>query len=306
MAPRGAYGAVPLGGAAVVDVRDGRLVDRAPATRVDPSICGEDPYPTKSSRTLALRVVWDHGSFVETLERARDIAGYARVRDEQRRLRPSARRLGIGVASYVELTGVGSAIPASPGAAINTGTEGATIRVDPGGTVTAIFGVASHARATRLAAQIVAEELGASFDDVARHRGRHRGLAHGNGTYASRTAVIAGGAAILAARAVKEKAVRIASHQLEAGVDDVVLEDGAPACAPPTAASAARHRRRRYAGSRKLPRAWSPGLRRRASTIRTSHRFERGARGRGGGRRGTWRWRSPLRPRGGLWPMITR
>ncbi len=121
----------------------------------------EFPYRSPSG------VVWDHGAFVETLERARDMAGYAEVRREQRRARPSTRRLGIGVASYVELTGVGSAIAASPGAAINTGTEGATVRVDPGGTVTAIFGVASHGQGHETSlAQIVAQELGAPFGDV--------------------------------------------------------------------------------------------------------------------------------------------
>ncbi|MEX2147066.1 MAG: molybdopterin cofactor-binding domain-containing protein, partial [Candidatus Rokuibacteriota bacterium] len=217
----------------------------------------EFPYRSPSG------VVWDHGAFVETLERARDLAGYAQVRDEQRRARPSGRRLGIGVASYVELTGVGSAIPASPGAAINTGTEGATVRVDPGGTVTAIFGVASHGQGHETSlAQIVAQELGAAFDDVRVVEGDTAASPAGTGTYASRTAVIAGGAAILAARAVKDKAVLIAAHQLEAGVDDVVLQDGRASVRGSAGrsvtlreiASAA------YAGARRLPKGMEPGL----------------------------------------------
>jgi carbon-monoxide dehydrogenase large subunit len=217
----------------------------------------EFPYRSPSG------VVWDHGAFVETLERARDMAGYAEVRQEQRRARPSTRRLGIGVASYVELTGVGSAIPASPGAAINTGTEGATVRVDPGGTVTAIFGVASHGQGHETSlAQIVAQELGAPFGDVRVIEGDTAASPAGTGTYASRTAVIAGGAAMLAARAVKDKAVQIAAHQLEAGVDDVVLEDGRAS----VRGSAGRSVSLRdiagaaYAGSRRLPKGMEPGL----------------------------------------------
>ncbi len=217
----------------------------------------EFPYRSPSG------VVWDNGSFVETLERARDIAGYAQVRDEQRRAGPSARRLGIGVASYVELTGVGSAIPASPGAAINTGTEGATIRVDPGGTVTAIFGVACHGQGHETSlAQIVAQELGASFDDVRVIEGDTAASPTGTGTYASRTAVIAGGAAILAARALKEKAVRIAAHQLEASVDDVVLEGGRASVrgAADRSVTLRDIAGAAYAGSRKLPKGMEPGL----------------------------------------------
>ena len=96
----------------------------------------ELPYRSPSG------VVWDSGSFVESLERARDVVAYEHVRAAQRDPRRAGRYVGVGVACYVELTGVGSAIPASPGAAINTGTEGATVRVDPSGTVTASFGLA--------------------------------------------------------------------------------------------------------------------------------------------------------------------
>src|SRR5688500_3517844 len=181
----------------------------------------EFPYRAPSG------AAWASGRSAETPGGAPALAGHAQVRDGQRRARPSTRRLGIGVASYVELTGVGSAMPASPGAAINTGTEGATVRVDPGGTVTAIFGVASHGQGHETSlAQIVAQELGASFADVRVIEGDTAASPTGTGTYASRTAIIAGGAAMLAARAVKEKAVQIGAHQLEACVDDVVLGGG--------------------------------------------------------------------------------
>src|SRR2546429_9472925 len=83
-----------------------------------------------------------------------------------------------------------SAISASPGAAINTGTEGATIRVDPGGTVTASFGLACHGQGHETTlAQVVAEELGARLEAG---RGRHRGTAAppaGAGAHASPSAV---------------------------------------------------------------------------------------------------------------------
>src|SRR5207253_3822998 len=181
----------------------------------------ELPYRSPSG------VVWDSGSFVESLERARDVAEYERVRAEQRRGRDAGRYVGIGVACYVELTGVGSAIPASPGAAISTGTEGATVRVDPGGTVTASFGVACHGQGHETTlAQVVAEELGAKLDDVRVVHGDTEAGPIGSGTYASRSAVIGGGAAILASRAVRDKALQIAAHRLEADVRDLELSSG--------------------------------------------------------------------------------
>src|SRR3989442_6033950 len=121
----------------------------------------ELPYRSPSG------VVWDSGSFVESLERARDVVAYEHVRAAQRDPRRAGRYVGVGVACYVELTGVGSAIPASPGAAINTGTEGATVRVDPSGTVTASFGLACQGQGHETTlAQVVAAELGARLEDV--------------------------------------------------------------------------------------------------------------------------------------------
>ncbi len=221
-------------------------------------IRGDDlPYRSPSG------VVWDGGSFVESLERVRELADYGRARAEQREARGRRRWLGVGVSAYVELTGVGSAIPASPGAAINTGTEGASVRVDPGGTVTAAFGVACHGQGHETTlAQIVAEELGARLEDVRVLTGDTALAPTGTGTYASRTAVIAGGAATLAARALRDKAVRIAAHLLEAGPEDVVLEGGRATIRGSADRSATLREiaGAAYAGAKRLPPGMEPGL----------------------------------------------
>jgi carbon-monoxide dehydrogenase large subunit len=222
-------------------------------------------------------IVWDSGAFLESLQRAcgaadykslraeqaRRRAGQAREHSERARGRAEGRYLGIGLASYVELTGVGSAIPVSPGADIATGTEGATVRVDPGGGVTAIFGLACHGQGHETAlAQVVAGELGARVDDVRVVQGDTALSPHGTGTYASRSAVLGGGAAILAARAVRDKALLIAAHQLEVAPDDLEIVEsvirvrGVPdrAVALAQAAAAA------YAGGKRLPKGLEPGL----------------------------------------------
>ena len=217
----------------------------------------ELPYRSPSG------VVWDSGSFVESLERARDLVAYEHVRAEQRDPRRAGRYVGVGVACYVELTGVGSAIPASPGAAINTGTEGATVRVDPSGTVTASFGLACQGQGHETTlAQVVAAELGARLEDVRVVSGDTAAGPAGTGTYASRSAVIGGGAAILAARALREKALAIGAHLLEVSADDLTLADSRATVrgAPDRALSLREIARAAYAGAKRLPAGMEPGL----------------------------------------------
>ncbi|OLC91722.1 MAG: dehydrogenase [Candidatus Rokubacteria bacterium 13_1_20CM_2_69_58] len=217
----------------------------------------ELPYRSPSG------VVWDSGSFVESLERARDVVAYEHVRAAQRDPRRAGRYVGVGVACYVELTGVGSAIPASPGAAINTGTEGATVRVDPSGTVTASFGLACQGQGHETTlAQVVAAELGARLEDVRVVSGDTAAGPAGTGTYASRSAVIGGGAAILAARALREKALAIGAHLLEVSADDLTLADSRATVrgAPDRALSLREIARAAYAGAKRLPAGMEPGL----------------------------------------------
>jgi carbon-monoxide dehydrogenase large subunit len=75
-------------------------------------------------------------------------------------------------------------------------------------------------------AHIIADELGARIDDIRILQGDSAVVAHGTGTYASRSAVLAGGSATLAARLLKERVIRAASHLLEASVEDIEAADG--------------------------------------------------------------------------------
>jgi carbon-monoxide dehydrogenase large subunit len=149
------------------------------------------------------------------------------LRAEQKEARAAGRWVGIGIACYAELTGIGSRISVAPGMPINTGTETAIVRIDSTGAVTAAFGVAAHGQGLETTlAQIVAEHLGARFDDIRVVQGDSSAVPGGTGTYASRSMVLAGGAGTLAAQAVREKVLNAASHLLEASVADLVAEDG--------------------------------------------------------------------------------
>ncbi|MDP6876063.1 MAG: xanthine dehydrogenase family protein molybdopterin-binding subunit [Alphaproteobacteria bacterium] len=182
-----------------------------------------EEFPYKS----ASGIVWDRAGFLECLETACDGADYGALRRQQAAARQQGRWVGIGLASYVELTGLGSRIAVAPGMPVNTGTESATVRIDSTGAVTAYFGIASHGQGLETTlAQIVAEELGARLQDIEVLHGDSDVVAHGTGTYASRSAVLAGGAAIVSARAVREQVMKAASHLLEADAGDMDAANG--------------------------------------------------------------------------------
>jgi carbon-monoxide dehydrogenase large subunit len=206
-----------------------RLIDMAarqlaidPAELRQRNLVRDDEFPYKAGSGL----IWDRSAFVLGLEAARDALGYTAARAWQKEARAAGRWIGIGFATYAELTGLGSKIPAAPGMPVNTGTESATIRIDTSGAVTANFGVASHGQGMETTlAQVVAEELGVRMEDVRVVQGDTAGRGYTTGTYASRSAVLAGGAGTLAARAVREQVLRAASHMLEAAAEDLDLRD---------------------------------------------------------------------------------
>jgi aerobic carbon-monoxide dehydrogenase large subunit len=241
------------------------LLDRAARRlRLDPAEIRRRNFIREFPHRSPSGIVWDSGSFVESLEAATRAIDYDGLRATRSSDRGAARRrLGVGIASYVELTGIGSAIPASPGADVSTGTEGATVRVDPSGTITASFGLACHGQGHETSlAQVVAETLGARFADVRVVHGDTGAGPVGSGTYASRSAVIGGGAAILASQAVREKALAIAAHQLEADARDVELRDSAAWVrgAPGRQVSLRDVARAAYLGAKRLPKGLEPGL----------------------------------------------
>jgi carbon-monoxide dehydrogenase large subunit len=207
-----------------------RLMDMAAAKLgLDPrelrrrNLVAADELPYKA----ASGIVWDKSGFRECLEEACKAIGYDALRAKQKEKRAQGRWFGVGIASYAELTGIGSRISVAPGMPINTGTETAVVRIDATGAVTAAFGVASHGQGLETTlAQIVGEHLGARLEDIRIVQGDSAAVPGGTGTYASRSLVLAGGAATLAAQAVREQVLNAASHLLEASPSDLSAADG--------------------------------------------------------------------------------
>ena len=166
------------------------------------------PYTTPSGQP------YDSGNYQLALNRALEIADYTRLREEQARLREQGRYLGIGFSTYVEVCGIG-------------GWESATVRLDASGKVTVLTGASPHGQGQETSfAQLAADELGVPIDDVLVLHGDTAVIATGIGTFGSRATAVGGGAVLMSVHKVKEKAVQLAAHMMEARTDDIVYSEG--------------------------------------------------------------------------------
>jgi aerobic carbon-monoxide dehydrogenase large subunit len=206
-----------------------RLMDKAAsAFAIDPVDIRRrnliDTFPYKS----AMGLEYDEASYKQTLElavKAIDVPAF-RVRQKQAHAR--GRQIGIGFATFSERTGYGSPAFAARGMEITPGWETVIVTVDPSGFVEARIGASPHGQGLRTTlAQIIADEIGVSPDLIKIVHGDTDASPYGWGTFASRSLVISGGASLIAARKVRAKLIKIASHLLETAPDDIVLENGA-------------------------------------------------------------------------------
>jgi carbon-monoxide dehydrogenase large subunit len=200
-----------------------RLLDRAArAAGLDPvdlrrrNLVRADQMPYASG--LAYRdgvpISYDPADYVAAFDRLIARFDYAHWRTEQAGRRGSRQPIGIGVSAYVEGTGLGPF-------------EGADVRVDPAGTVFVYLGVSQQGQGHETVfAQLCAERLGVSVDDVVVAGGDTRLVGYGMGTIASRVAAVAGPAVAQAATEVADKARRVAAELFECAAEDVVLRDG--------------------------------------------------------------------------------
>jgi carbon-monoxide dehydrogenase large subunit len=175
-----------------------------------------DRHPYATGLTTAGRgpVDYDSGDYPRCMELALEALDLPAARQEQARLRAQGRYLGIGVVNYVEAT---ATVP----------NESAVVRVGPDGRVTVVSGAAPQGQGhVTMFSRLVGRHLGVDPDEIDVLTGDTALVHTGGGTYGSRTAAIGGSAALLAARAVLEKARRIAAHLLEAAPADIVVEGG--------------------------------------------------------------------------------
>jgi carbon-monoxide dehydrogenase large subunit len=178
--------------------------------------------------TSPFGLVYDSGNYEGALDKALQIVGYDQLRQRQKQAQQEGRYLGIGLSSWIEICGFG---PSAATAGATGGlalVESAQVRMHPTGSVQVYVGTHAHGQGHDTTfAQIAADTLGVPYESIeVRHGDTAEGPAFGYGTYGSRSLAIGGMAVHAASGKIVEKAHKIASHLLEASVDDVVFDQG--------------------------------------------------------------------------------
>lgn len=164
------------------------------------------PYRTATGTT------YDSGDYGAALDEALRLAGYEELRAEQaeQRSRGDRVQLGIGVSTYVEMSGYAR--------------EFGAVEVHADGTVTVVTGTSPQGQGHETAfAQIASGVLGIAMEEVRVVHSDTGVVPSGQGTYGSRSLQIGGSAVWQAAQGVLEKARRLAAHLLEVREAEVAL-----------------------------------------------------------------------------------
>jgi aerobic carbon-monoxide dehydrogenase large subunit len=158
---------------------------------------------------------YDSGNYQPILDKSLEMIGYDRfLAEEQPRFRAQGRHVGIGVACYVEGTGIGPY-------------EGARVQVHANGKVSLATGIGTQGQGHfTVFAQIVADQLGVEVTDVDVVTGDTDQFYWGAGTFASRGAVVAGNAANEAAKVVRQKILKLAAEHFECAEEDLEVANG--------------------------------------------------------------------------------
>ncbi len=190
-------------------------LDRAEIRRRNFLAPGDFPYHNDIIYQDFTPLVYDTGNYEPLLEKAKAMIGYdAFIREEQPRLRSQGRHVGLGIVCYVEGTGIGPY-------------EGARVQVLNNGKVSVATGVGTQGQSHYTSfAQLAADRLGVDARDVEVITGDTDQFHWGTGTFASRGAVVAGGAVYAAAEEVRRKVLRLAAEKLGCAEAHLELADG--------------------------------------------------------------------------------
>ncbi len=183
----------------------------------------DDAYPY----ITATGMTYDSASLQASLKKASEAVGYADFRREQARALAEGRYLGIGFGSYIEQTAHATQEFIKRGVPIVFGYDTVCVAVDPGGKVSVDSSLHSHGQGHETTfAQVVAERLGVPLADVRVRFGDTQSAPYGMGTFASRSAVLGGGAAWKAADIVRANILKIAANVMEAAPEDLDVSEG--------------------------------------------------------------------------------
>ena len=182
-----------------------------------------DDYPWHSPSGL----IYDSGSLPESMAAVLELGDYEGLLSKQAAARTEGHLFGIGLVVFTEQTAHTTTEFKQRGVPIVFGYETAKVRIDASGTAVVSASIHDHGQGLQTTlAQIAADQLGLELDQVRVEYGDTNQVAYGSGTFASRSAVLAGGATTKAAAVIAATMREFAAHLLEAAVDDMVIEPG--------------------------------------------------------------------------------
>jgi carbon-monoxide dehydrogenase large subunit len=184
---------------------------------------------------------YDSGDYEKALDIALERAQWPQLKAERDTARAQGRLVGLGLAMYVEVCGMG------PSSSMGTGGwEYSQVTVERDGRITAATGASPHGQGNETTfAQMIADEFSVPIDHVTVVHGDTAVVKQGIGTFGSRSQAVGGVALQMAAKKVKTKMAKFAAAMLEAHAEDLVFENGTiavkgtPASAKPFASVAA-------------------------------------------------------------------
>jgi aerobic carbon-monoxide dehydrogenase large subunit len=195
-------------------IADTLALDRAEVRRRNLVPADRMPYTTPLKTRAGSAITFDSGDFPHCQQLAMDAVDYAGFAERQARARASGRYLGLGLASGMKGTGRGPF-------------ESGIVRIGRSGRISVYTGAMPMGQGIRTAlAQICAEQFSVAPESVTVIAGDTAVIPHGQGGFASRQTITAGSAVHLAAVAVREKAIAVAAHMLEASPSDLEMRDG--------------------------------------------------------------------------------
>src|SRR5438309_1215766 len=179
------------------------------------------PQPDEFPFKTATGLFYDSGNYQGALDKALNMAGYAKLREDQKQARKAGRLVGIGLSTYVEICAIGPSAATPAG-----GWESATVRIEPTGKVTILTGASPHGQGEEPSfAPIAADALGVDLNDVTVIHGDTSIVQYGIGTFGSRATAVGGTAMLIAIERLKEKATKIAAHMLKTEAANVAFNN---------------------------------------------------------------------------------
>ena len=189
-------------------------LDRIEVRRRNLIASAEMPY-ARAIDVLDTALVLDSGDYARLLDKALAQVGWAKLQDDVRRRKAQGEAVGLGIAMFVEKSGLGPV-------------DGVRVTVDVTGTVEVVTGSASVGQGMEtVIAQICADALGVDYRNIRVVHGRTDRIAHGFGAHASRVTVMTGSATRIAALKVRAKALEVAADELMEAMPEMLdIVDG--------------------------------------------------------------------------------